>query len=55
VRTYLAIYGDQLASLQALVRMLFGEVRPLGRLPVDIPATGGAGRPLYSVGSGLTL
>jgi beta-N-acetylhexosaminidase len=53
VRTYLATYGDRRASLEAVVRVLFGEVRPRGRLPVDIPTPGRAGRPLYPFGSGL--
>jgi beta-N-acetylhexosaminidase len=54
VRTYLATYGDRPASLAAAVRVLFGEVRPTGRLPVAIPAAGRPGRPLYPLGSGLT-
>jgi beta-N-acetylhexosaminidase len=55
VRTYLATYSDRPASLAAAVRVLFGEVKPGGRLPVTIPAPGQPGRrPLYPFGSGLT-
>jgi beta-N-acetylhexosaminidase len=53
VRTSLATYSERPASLAALVRVLFGEVRPSGRLPVTVPAPGRPGRALYPFGSGL--
>jgi beta-N-acetylhexosaminidase len=41
--------GDQIASL---VRVLFGEVNPTGKLPVSIPRTDGSGE-LFPFGHGL--
>jgi beta-N-acetylhexosaminidase len=52
VSTYLATYGSSEPSLDALVRVVFGEVRPTGTLPVAIPAVGGG--VLYRYGHGLT-
>ena len=43
--------GDQVVSL---VRVLFGEVNPTGRLPVSIPRADGTGE-LYPFGYGLRL
>lgn len=44
-KTAFAIYGITPAELDALVRVLFGEIRPRGRLPVSVPgvAPRGAG------------
>lgn len=50
--TYLATYGYTAASLESLVRVLFGEVDPAGRLPVTIPRADGSGA-LYPFGHGL--
>jgi len=52
VPTYLATYGYTAGSIEALVRVLFGEVDPHGRLPVTIPRADGTG-PLYPFGHGL--
>jgi len=52
--TYLAIYGFNPVSLRALVRVLFGEVNPSGKLPVTIPAADDPGRVLFPYGFGLS-
>jgi beta-N-acetylhexosaminidase len=52
--TYLATYGFNPVSLQALVRVLFGEVDPSGKLPVTIPAADDPGRVLFPYGFGLS-
>lgn len=46
-KTALAVYGITPYELDALARLLFGEISPRGRLPVDIPG-------LYRRGDGLT-
>ena len=50
--TYLATYGYTAASLESLTRVLFGEIGPVGRLPVAIPRADGSGV-LYPLGHGL--
>jgi beta-N-acetylhexosaminidase len=50
--TYLATYGYTAASLESLTRVLFGEVDPVGKLPVTIPRADGSGA-LYPIGHGL--
>jgi beta-N-acetylhexosaminidase len=51
--TYLATYGYTAASLEALTRVLFGEIDPVGKLPVTIPRADGSGA-LYPFGHGLS-
>jgi beta-N-acetylhexosaminidase len=51
--TYLATYGYTAASIESLTRVLFGEVNPVGKLPVTIPRADGSG-PLYPFGHGLS-
>jgi beta-N-acetylhexosaminidase len=51
--TYLATYSYAGVSLKALTKVLFGEVNPTGRLPVNIPAGGDPGTVLYPFGHGL--
>jgi beta-N-acetylhexosaminidase len=43
---YLCTYTLLEPSMQALAAMLFGQARPLGRLPVSIPG-------LYPLGHGM--
>ena len=40
-------------ALEALTRVLFGEVNPAGRIPVTIPLAGQPGTTLYPYGHGL--
>ncbi|SCF11444.1 beta-N-acetylhexosaminidase [Micromonospora purpureochromogenes] len=54
VTTYLATYSYTRAAMDALVRALYGELSPRGRLPVTIPTAEGAGTVLYPYGHGLT-
>jgi beta-N-acetylhexosaminidase len=51
--TYLATYSYTDVSLDALTRVLFGEVDPSGRLPVDIPSSDDPSTVLYPFGYGL--
>jgi beta-N-acetylhexosaminidase len=51
--TYLATYGYTVASMESLTRVLFGEVNPVGKLPVTIPRADGSGA-LYPFGHGLS-
>jgi beta-N-acetylhexosaminidase len=53
VPAYLATYGYTGVSLQSMLRVLFGEVQPVGRLPVTVPAAGDPAEPLYPFGAGL--
>jgi beta-N-acetylhexosaminidase len=50
--TYLATYGYTAGSIESLVRVLFGEIEPVGKLPVTIPRADGSGA-LYPFGHGL--
>jgi beta-N-acetylhexosaminidase len=51
--TVLDTYGYTASQIESLVRVLFGEVDPTGRLPVSIPLTDGAGE-LFPFGHGLS-
>jgi beta-N-acetylhexosaminidase len=51
--TYVATYSFTAVALEALARVLFGEVDPAGRLPVTIPLAGQPGTVLYPYGFGL--
>ncbi|HEY8372190.1 MAG TPA: glycoside hydrolase family 3 protein [Pseudonocardiaceae bacterium] len=53
VPVYLATYSFQRVSLDAAVRVLFGEVAPTGRLPVTVPVAGQPDAVLYPYGHGL--
>jgi beta-N-acetylhexosaminidase len=55
VAAYLATYSYAAVSLEAVTRVLFGEIAPSGRLPVTIPAAGSPTTTLYPYGYGLTL
>ncbi len=53
VEAYLATYSYTAAALDSLVRVLFGELDPTGRLPVTIPKAGSGKKVLYPYGHGL--
>lgn len=50
--TVLDTYGYTAAQVESLVRVLFGEVDPAGRLPVSVPGPDGTGE-LFELGHGL--
>lgn len=52
VDAYLATYSRDAASLRATARVLTGDLRPTGKLPVSIPKAGGD--TLYHLGHGLS-
>ncbi|MEV0290302.1 MULTISPECIES: glycoside hydrolase family 3 protein [unclassified Kribbella] len=52
--TYLATYGYAAVSMESLAKALYGEIKPTGKLPVDIPVAGDPATPLYPFGHGLT-
>ncbi|HYU84791.1 MAG TPA: glycoside hydrolase family 3 protein [Kribbellaceae bacterium] len=51
--TYLATYSYTGVAMESLARVLYGEVAPQGKLPVDIPVAGDPSTPLYPFGHGL--
>lgn len=51
--TYLATYSYKPVSMEALARVLFGEVEPTGKLPVTIPTADDPDEALYPYGHGL--
>jgi beta-N-acetylhexosaminidase len=52
--TYLVTYAFNAPLMQALARVLYGEVAPVGTLPVTIPVAGAPDTTLYPYGHGLT-
>ncbi|MFC0628769.1 glycoside hydrolase family 3 protein [Kribbella deserti] len=52
--TYLATYSYADVSMESLAKVLYGEIAPAGKLPVDIPAAGDPSKILYAFGHGLT-
>jgi beta-N-acetylhexosaminidase len=52
-QTYLATYGFKSVSLASVTEVMFGETRPQGRLPVDIPTAEDPNEILYQFGHGL--
>jgi beta-N-acetylhexosaminidase len=52
--TYLATYGYAAVSMESLAKVLYGEIKPTGKLPVDIPVAGQPTTPLYPFGHGLS-
>lgn len=54
VRTWLATYGYIGPTLEALAKVILGETKPVGKLPVDIPAGADVQTVKYPFGHGLT-
>ncbi len=54
VKTWLATYGYITPTLEALAKVVLGETRPVGKLPVDIPAGADLTTVKYPFGHGLT-
>jgi beta-N-acetylhexosaminidase len=54
VTACLATYGHTGASLEAVARVMFGEVNPTAHLPVTIPVADAPRTPLYPFGHGLS-
>jgi beta-N-acetylhexosaminidase len=52
--TYLATYSFTGVAIESLAKVLYGEISPQGKLPVDIPVAGDPSTPLYPFGHGLT-
>jgi beta-N-acetylhexosaminidase len=50
----ICLYSDSDASLRALVRALFGDINPAGKLPVAIPDPTHPDNTLYPLGYGLS-
>jgi beta-N-acetylhexosaminidase len=51
--TYIALYSWTAPAMQAVARVLLGEVNPVGKLPVRIPAADDPNVTLYAYGYGL--
>jgi len=54
VKTWLATYGYIGPTLEALAKVILGETKPIGKLPVDIPAGADVHTVKYPFGHGLT-
>ncbi|WP_329056701.1 glycoside hydrolase family 3 protein [Amycolatopsis sp. NBC_01488] len=54
VKTWLATYGYIGPTLEALAKVILGETKPVGKLPVDIPAGADVNTVKYPFGHGLT-
>jgi beta-N-acetylhexosaminidase len=54
VQTWLATYGYITPTLEALAKVILGETKPVGKLPVDIPAGTDVHTVKYPFGHGLT-
>jgi beta-N-acetylhexosaminidase len=52
--TWLATYSWRATSMEALTKVLYGEVSPKGKLPVDIPRGDDPDTVLYPFGTGVT-
>ncbi|ADB35084.1 glycoside hydrolase family 3 domain protein [Kribbella flavida DSM 17836] len=52
--TYLATYSYADVSMESLAKVLYGELKPAGKLPVDVPVAGSPATKLYPFGHGLT-
>ncbi|MGH3711962.1 MAG: glycoside hydrolase family 3 protein [Micromonosporaceae bacterium] len=53
-QTYLVTYAYNAPLMEALARILYGEVSPVGKLPVTIPVAGDPDTALYPFGHGVS-
>ena len=51
---WLATYSPSAGSMQSVAKVLFGEVPPVGKLPVPLPAANDPATIVYPLGHGLT-
>ena len=54
-QTTLVTYGTAAVSMEALAKVLYGEIAPAGKLPVAIPAQPDPAQTLHPFGHGLTF
>jgi beta-N-acetylhexosaminidase len=52
--TWVATYSWRAVSMESLTKVLYGEISPQGKLPVDIPTGDDPNTVLYPFGSGVT-
>ncbi|WP_156365408.1 glycoside hydrolase family 3 protein [Sciscionella sediminilitoris] len=52
-RTWLATYSSSAASMESLTKVIYGELGPRGKLPVDVPVGGDTTKIKYPFGTGL--
>ncbi|MFI5690390.1 glycoside hydrolase family 3 N-terminal domain-containing protein [Kribbella sp. NPDC051586] len=53
--TTLVTYGSTAPSMEALAKVLYGEIAPTGKLPVDIPTKADPAKAMHPFGHGLTF
>jgi len=53
-QTWLATYGYTADSTEAVTKVIFGEIPPVGKLPVDVPSGTDPSQVRYPFGAGLT-
>lgn len=53
-KTWLTTYSATAVSMESLTKVLFGEAKPSGKLPVSVPALGDPAQTRYPFGFGLT-
>jgi len=53
--TYVATYSYSPVAVEAVARVITGDIAPTGKLPVDIPVAGEPDTVLYPFGHGLTF
>ncbi|MGZ0150996.1 glycoside hydrolase family 3 N-terminal domain-containing protein [Kribbella sp. WER1] len=54
-QTALVTYGSTVVSMEALAKVLYGEIAPAGKLPVEIPTHSETPETLFPFGHGLTF
>ncbi|EQD87257.1 beta-N-acetylhexosaminidase [Saccharopolyspora erythraea NRRL 2338] len=54
VPTWLTTYSDKAVAMESLARTLFGEIAPVGKLPVPVPDPTRPGTDRYPFGHGLS-